>query len=65
MTGGTAICSIIESVDFEVYENYQSRAIQEYLSNIREEMPHRTWEVRACNSRESRVGERFGGLYRK
>lgn len=61
---GMGICSVMDSLRFEVYENYHGGAIQQYLSNFRGEMSTGAWGLHVCNSRESRVGEGFGGLYR-
>lgn len=59
-----AMRPVLDHLGFEVTENYHSRAIQQYLSNIGEKMPLGTWEVCVCNSRESRVGKGLGVPYR-
>lgn len=59
-----AIRPVLDHLGFEVTENYYSRAIQQYRSNIGEKMPLGTWEVCVYNSRESRVAKGFGVPYR-
>ena len=59
-----AICPVMDSLGFELYENYHSKAIQHYLSNVEEEMPRGAWDVCVCNSRESR-GEKGSVVYKR
>lgn len=42
---GNAICSVVDSLGFEVSEKYHSRAVQQWLNNTRVEMSSGAWEV--------------------
>lgn len=49
----------MDSLDFEVYEKYHCRAIQQYLSNIRVETSDVTWEVCVLKSQSKQCGAKI------